>query len=143
MKFARRMLALTLVMVPVLAAAQLSSNNGDKLVAQVPFRFVVADKHVPAGECIVQAPTMNGRTLVIRNVAAKVSLLSLASLGETKKAAGGYALVFHKYGDKYFLTGIKLAGTRTVYQLAETKAEAELQAQNKPGTETLLLASLQ
>jgi hypothetical protein len=140
MKYARRIIALTLTLLPVLAAAQLRSN--DRILAQVPFEFMVANKAVPAGECIVQVAVMDGRTLVIRNTAAKLGLFSQASLDEAKKAAGDYALVFHKYGDQYFLAGIRIAGDRTIYRLQESKAEAELRAQNAPLTEKILLASL-
>src|ERR1700730_8868015 len=118
MKYARRMLALTLIMLPVLATAELSTT--DKIVAQVPFEFMVGNKHVSAGECVVQSATMGGRTLVIRSFTGKVSLFSSASPDETKKPAGTYALVFHKYGDQYFLTEIKLAGNRTIYLPPET-----------------------
>jgi hypothetical protein len=134
------MLALTLILLPVLATAQLTSSQ--KLVTQVPFEFMVANKHIPAGECIVQSAVMGARTLLVRNVAAKISLFAPANPGETKKAASSYALVFHKYGDQYFLTGIRLAADRTIYRLPESKAEAEIRAQNVPATEEILVASL-
>ena len=67
---------------------------------------------------------------MIRNTAAKVGLFSSASPDQSKKAASEYALVFHKYGDHYFLAGIKLADERTAYWLPPNKAEAELRSQN-------------
>ena len=140
MKYAKRMLALTLIMLPVLAAAQLTATQ--KIVAQVPFEFMVANKHVPAGECSVQLAIAGGRTLMIRNVTAKIGLFSMANPGETKNPASTYALVFHRYGDQYFLTGVKLAAERTTYRLPESKAEAEIRAQNVPATEEILVASL-
>jgi hypothetical protein len=140
MKYAKLMLAMTMTMVPMLATAQLKSS--DKIVTQVPFEFVVANKVVPAGECIVQAATMDMKTVLIRDGDTKVSLFSTISPIEAEKAAGNYALVFHKYGDRTFLWGLKVEGTRTMYRLPETKAEAELRAQNTPFTETTLLASL-
>jgi hypothetical protein len=48
MKFATRILALTVTLLPILAAAQLGSS--DKIVFQVPFQFTVANKVVPAGQ---------------------------------------------------------------------------------------------
>lgn len=141
MKYAKRMLALTLTLLPILAAAQL--KQGDMVVAQVPFEFTAGNKIVPAGQCIVQATVPGGRTLMIRNTAAKVGLFSSASPDQSKKAASEYALVFHKYGDHYFLAGIKLADERTAYWLPPNKAEAELRSQNKTATEEILLASLQ
>jgi hypothetical protein len=62
---------------------------------------------------------------------------------EAKEPSKNNAMVFHKYGDRYFLTAIKLAGSRTVYQLPQSKAEAELRAQNIPASEEALLALLQ
>ena len=66
-----------------------------------------------------------------------------AGSDETRTPAANYALVFHKYGDQYFLWGMKVKGSRTIYRLPESKAEAELLARNEPVTEEILLASLQ
>jgi hypothetical protein len=51
-------------------------------------------------------------------------------------------MVFHKYGTRYFLTGLRVADARTIYSVAESKEEAELRAQNVVGTEQVVLASL-
>lgn len=139
MKRAKWMLALTLTVLPGLAAAQL--NSGEKIVAQVPFEFMVANKIVPAGQYVVQSAPI-GTALVIQNAGAKVNLFSAASLDEAKKASGSYALVFKKYGDQHFLWKIKIKGSRVTCRLPESKAEAELRAQNAPATEEILLAYL-
>jgi len=139
MKYAKRMLALALISLPILAVAQMVSST--RIVGQVPFPFMVANKHVPAGQCTVEPTTNGGRILAIRNVDAKVGLFTPAIPTPANKASGSYALVFHKYGNMAFLTGIKLAGDRTVYQIPESRAEAELRAQNITGTEQILLAS--
>ena len=120
--------------------AQMASST--RIVGQVPFPFMVGNKHVPpAGRCMIEPATDGARTLVIRNVGAKVSLFTSATPTQAKKASGSYALVFHKYGDCAFLTGIKLAGDRTIYQIPESRAEAELRARNVTATEETLLAS--
>ncbi len=140
MKYATRILVLTLTMVPLLATAQLSSSQ--KIVTQVPFEFVVGNKVVPAGEWTVRAATMDAKVLTIRNTDAAIGLFSTTSVVESKKTAGDCRLVFHKYGNSYFLSGVRIAGARTGYQLPEGKAEAEMRAQNGPATEETLLASL-
>lgn len=140
MKYAKLMIALAMTMVPVFATAQLKSS--DRIVTQVPFEFVVANKIVPAGQCILQAASMDMKTIQIRDADAKVTLFSTISPVDAAKTAGNYALVFHKYGDRTFLWAVKVEGTRTMYRLPETKAEVELRAQNVPVTETTLLASL-
>jgi hypothetical protein len=138
MNYATRMFALTLTLLPMLAVAQLKSN--DKLVAHVPFQFKVGDKAMPAGECIVESSTLNRGTLMIFNVAAKKSAMVLAMPERPTEGTGAYALVFHRYRDRYFLSGIRQAG-KTIDQLPETGQEAELRAENSPATEEVLIAS--
>jgi hypothetical protein len=141
MKHAKWLVVVTLVVLSGLAAAQL--NSGSRILAQVPFEFVVANKIVPAGECVVQVATMDANILTIRNTGTKVSLFSSSSRTEGKQDAPHYALVFKQYGDRYFLSGIKLQGSKIAYRLPESKAEAELRAQNVSVTEETLLASLE
>src|SRR6202521_2853227 len=140
MKHAKWLVVVTLVVLSGMAAAQLIGST--TVVAQVPFEFMVANKIVPAGECAVQAIAMDGKTLVIRNTEAKVALLSPSSQSEGKQDASNYALVFKHYGDRYFLSGIKLQGSNITYRLPESKVEAKLRAQNASATEETLLASL-
>jgi hypothetical protein len=139
MKYAKRMMALVLLSLPILAVAQMTSSI--RIVGEVPFPFMVGNKHVPAGQYTVEPATEGGRALAIRGVDAKLSLFTMATPTLAKKASGSYALVFHKYGDKAFLTSIKLAGDRTMYEIPESRAEAELRAQNVTATEEILLAS--
>ena len=51
------------------------------------------------------------------------------TVNATKRSSGN-ALIFHKYGERYFLAGIRVADNPTAYQLPEGNAEAELRAQN-------------
>ena len=140
MKHANWLVVVTLVVLSSMAAAQLIGSS--RVVAQVPFEFMVANKTVPAGECEVQAITMDGQTLVIRNAEAKVGLFSRSSQAEGKQSASNYAMVFKHYGDRYFLSGIRLQGSKITYRLPESKVEAELRAQNASATEETLRASL-
>jgi hypothetical protein len=141
MKSAKLMVALMITVVPMLASAQL--KNTDKIVAKVPFQFIVANQPVPAGQWSVQVATSDDRTVSIRSGDAKVNVFANISETEASMAATAPALVFHKYGDRYFLWGMKIEGTRTMYRLPESKAEMELRAQNAPMSEQILLAYLQ
>jgi len=140
MKCRTWMFALTLTLLPLLATAQLSSTQ--KIGAQVPFEFAVANKVVPAGMFIVETTAISPEILSLRNADSKVNMFILASRDETGTPAANYALVFHKYGDQCFLWGMKLKGSRTIYRMPRSKAEAELLARNVPATEEILLASL-
>jgi hypothetical protein len=141
MKYATRMLAIVITLMPLLASAQLGSS--DRLVANVPFQFRAGEMLIPAGECAVQRANMHSTTLVIGNWGSRVGLFANPSLAEATEISSTNAMVFHKYGDRYFLTSIKLKGSKAVYRLHESKAEAELRAQNVPASQEILLAVLQ
>jgi len=140
MKQMIRMFAMTLSLLPLFAAAQLPTDQ--KLVSKVPFEFVAAGKVVPAGQYTVQKVTDGIPVISIKNRDANVALLSSTGTMESKAAASQCALVFHKYGDRYFLAAIRIEGSKTVMSLPENKAEAELRAQNVTATEEILLAQL-
>jgi hypothetical protein len=138
MKNATRMFALTLTLLPMFAAAQLKSS--DKLVANVPFQFKAGDKMIPAGNLIVESDSQNRGNLMIYNVAAKKSAI-VSSMPERATAhAGTFALVFHKYGDHYFLAEVRQSG-KTIDRLRETGQEAELRAASSSAAEEVLVAS--
>lgn len=139
MKQATLLIAVTLLVITGAAMAQTLGSS--RIVAQVPFEFVVANKIVPAGEWSVKAENMSSTVLTIQNSDAKLGVFSTAMLDETKNAAASYALVFKCYGDQYFLSGIRLEGSKTTYRLPESRAEAEIRAQNISGTEKILLAA--
>jgi len=139
MKYASRMLAIAVMMAPLLASAQLGSAN--KIVAQVPFEFRAGNKTVPAGQTVIQRASTSGSALTIRNLDGKVNMFAM-SYPDTPPKGAGNSLVFHKYGDRYFLTEIRVQGSQISYRLPEGKVEAELRAQNVPVSETTLLAQL-
>lgn len=140
MKYMARVLGLVLTLLPMFAAAQLSPS--DRIVTNVPFDFMIASKIVPAGEWILQMPSGVRATLMLNNVDERTSLYSMAAADESKIPASKYALVFHKYGERYFLSEVKLEGSRTMYRLPQSKAEKELLARNAIPTETIVLASV-
>lgn len=140
MKHANWLVVVTLVVLSGMAAAQFHSST--RIVAQVPFEFVVADRVVPAGQYFVEAATIDGNTLLIRNTGSKVSLFSTSSQTEGKHDAPHYALIFNQRGDRYFLAGVELEGSKIAYRVTKSKAEAELEAQNVSAAKETVLAYL-
>lgn len=108
--------------------------------AQVPFNFVANGKTMPAGECTIQI-TVNGRTALSIS-SGKQHTFAFPIADESSDGSKKVALVFHQYGDRYFLAGIKDAG-RTGYELPASKLESELQAGNVPEKVFTLLASVE
>ena len=119
-----------------LAHAQMDTT----IKTQVPFNFVANGKRMPAGECTIQI-IVNGRTALSFSSGkqhAFASPIADKSVDGSKKTA----LVFHRYGDRYFLARITRAGG-TGYELPASKSESELRAGNVPEKVFTLLASVE
>jgi hypothetical protein len=142
MKQAKWIVAVALVVLSGMAIAAAQLDSSYKIVAQVPFEFVVANRIVPAGQCVVQVAPMDDNTLMIHNWDNTVALFSPASRIEGKQGTSQYTLVFNHYGNRYFLTGIKIADSKITYRVPESKGESELRAQNVSSTQEVVLASL-
>jgi hypothetical protein len=61
-------------------------------------------------------------------------------LKNNEAVSKAYALVFHRYGNRYYLVGVRLENSRVVYSLAPSGFEKELLAQNLRAGEEVLLA---
>lgn len=140
MKSAKWVLFVSLMVLSGMAVAQSISHS--RIVAQVPFEFMAANKIIPAGQCVVQSNSQDGSVLLIRNSDAGASLMSLSSHTEATQKSADTVLIFTRYGDRYFLSGMRLEGSNWTYHLPESKAEAELRAQNVSATEKTLLAAV-
>jgi hypothetical protein len=130
--------ALALLMTPLLASAQFSHTAS--MATQVPFDFVVGDRVVPAGKCVLQAANTAAHTIVIRNDDTRVRLFSSLSTDETPTAPATDQLLFRKYGSRYFLAAIRLEGSRVMYQIPESKEEAGLRLRSQPSLEETIHA---
>jgi len=133
-------LAIAMIALSGAAVAQMATNA--KLVTDVPFEFVVSNHIVEPGQWTVQAADMDGQILAIRNSDEKLNFYSTFVRDETPETAGSNALVFKRYGDQYFLSGIRIQGSKVTYRLPESGAETELRAHNAPVAEKILLAFL-
>ena len=139
MKHKKWITALMVLFVPLIAAAQLSQR--DRIVTQVPFKFTVGSASIPAGEVAVQLADQKGWVLTVSNRDAKIALFTHTVPNAARKIAPASALVFHKYGDRYFLVALRVSDSRAVYEFRQSKLEKELIAQNLRPTEEILLAS--
>jgi hypothetical protein len=89
--------------------------------ADVPFDFTVGSKKLPAGQYTVDTSNSNG-SLVIRNKETRKAVASISQRFEVG-ADSKPQLVFHRYGNQYFLT--KVVGYASGNELPKSKAERE------------------
>jgi hypothetical protein len=99
------------------------TSPGD-VVVDVPFAFVVARQTLPAGHYIVKA----GDTDHLRIFNSQTSGLYVPTHGASRTGSDGCKLVFHRYGDTYFLSAVWVAGNTIGRELFRPRAEAELAA---------------
>lgn len=138
MRYTKWISALVLLFVPIIAAAQ--TKPGERIVTQVPFKFMVGSVAMPAGEYTVRVADAKSSVLLVGNQDAK-SWIYVKAIPDQGKQAPGAALVFHRYGNQYFLAELKVEDSRTVYTFAPTKLEKELRAENVSATEILLASN--
>lgn len=137
MKYAKWISVLMLLLISAVATAQMPPT--ERITAQVPFTFVVADHVVPRGACTIQSADPTGSLLVIRSPGAGVNVFVTASMTENKRIEQTYTLVFHRYGKRYYLAGLKLENSGIAYWFTPSNFEKELLARNVPATEEVCL----
>jgi hypothetical protein len=111
------------------------------LKADVPFNFIVTGTKLPSGQYSVQ-DMANGQALAIRALANGRAKIVLSSRCESLKRSDRGKLVFHRYGDRYFLAQIWMPGNTSGRELPKTRQEIEV-AMDYPQENVVLLASLQ
>lgn len=131
--------AATLLTLMLAGLTGLVNAQTSAIKAQVPFGFVANGKTMPAGECLIAVLVNGGTLLAIKSGTRQVFAVPIADQlwNPSKKTA----LVFRRYGDRYFLAGIKQAG-RIGYELPPSKLERELRSTRTLAQEVFtLLAS--
>jgi hypothetical protein len=116
-----------LVVTIAFAAAVVSANAQTRgpVLSQVPFDFVVGSKTLPAGNYEVRSATSSGEALVVRNSDTKESIIRLTNVihARTDNDNSKTRLIFHRYGQNYFLAEIWAGGDSDGRQLLQSKQE--------------------
>lgn len=129
----------TLLILMLAVLTGLASAQTKVITAQVPFDYVVNGKTMLAGECSIKASGDGQTVLWIASDNARMFVLPNAT--ESNQPSDMTKLVFHRYGDRYFLASIEREGENRGYELPASKLEAELRAQNVAEKDVVLLAS--
>lgn len=127
----------TLILMLVGMMGLANAQNSPTIKARVPFNFVANGKTMAAGECVITVLGTGMEHLSITS--GKQHIFAYSIPDESPNASKKTVLVFHRYGERYFLTGIKRAG-RSGYELPKSNLELELQARNVAEQDFTLLA---
>lgn len=93
---------------------------------QVPFDFQVGEKLLPAGKYVIKRDPQMPKLLLIQcpeqNILAAVYIITL----DLPKESARTSLTFKEYGEKHFLTEVKVQGRGVGYALTRSKSEQRL-----------------
>jgi len=103
-----------------------ASAQSIKVKANVPFSFIVNRITLPAGEYLVESADDQGKALRFGNLNSNAKDLVIANSCDGVNAAAQTKLVFHRYGDRYFLKRIWVAGNSTGHELMTSPRETEV-----------------
>jgi hypothetical protein len=115
-------IALLAMVLIVVSGAMAQRRPGDLLV-NIPFSFLVDNHQMPSGRYVV-VPAGNGALGMFKAEDGSPRLLMSVHSVESRSSQTP-KLVFHRYGDSYFLTEV-WNGDKIGRQLAKSKAEKEL-----------------
>jgi hypothetical protein len=120
---------LVVVTVFALAAAVVSANaQSAKVRANIPFEFSIGYKPMPAGEYTVQQVSQGSSGLMIRSTDGKRAAIRLSDdTGRSKNNNTKARLVFHRYGERYFLAEVWNGFNTTGRHLLKSKEESAIE----------------
>ena len=122
-----------LAAVVLLAVGSVYAQMGNSYVkAKIPFDFTVGNTTLPAGEYRISAMNSLGTLSVVGQGSAMSLIGSHAVLANDPSATT--KLVFHQYGDRYFLYRIWVEGEERGRELGQTRLEQELASNRRPGS---------
>ena len=112
--------ALILAFAAILAQPSVKAQvSGNEVVANIPFAFQIGSSYLPAGTYKLQ---LQGDDLlwVKGNSGSGVMMVMR---GEANAPSSKSAIVFHHYGNQYFLREVRTDGNGDLLWASETKAE--------------------
>jgi len=110
------------------------------LKADVPFNFIIRGATLPAGEYTIQG-LGDGPAIAVRGPNPKANTIVLSQRCASINAVKRSKLVFHRYGDRYFLAQLWVAGSDSGRQLPKSPREVEV-ARDYTVQDAVLFAAL-
>jgi hypothetical protein len=118
------MVLTTLSLLVMLTAPSVNGQSDMHLNVNIPFEFSVGKAILPAGEYTVRYGAQG--LLVIQSVDRRLSQVFMTNSTQASATRDRSSLVFHQYGDRYFLSAIWTEGDYIGHELRKPHAELEL-----------------
>lgn len=111
------------------AANKQTHKASTQLIANIPFEFNLDYKTMPAGEYSVQTVATASDALLIQSADGKNSALRPSAATERLQKNATARLVFHRYGQRYFLAEVWSGGDRAGRQLMKSRDELDFECE--------------
>ena len=121
----KRTLIVVITMALALMAASASAQTIN-LKSDVPFDFAAGKVMLKSGHCSIQ--TISGNIVQVKD--ADNESVAAMLIADDTRSANDAKLVFHRYGDQYFLAGIETP--ELSYEVPVTNRERKLAKQATP-----------
>ncbi|HZJ47163.1 MAG TPA: hypothetical protein VFD63_25520 [Pyrinomonadaceae bacterium] len=122
-----RIVGLVISFALVAGSTAVYGQGTKRQTADIPFQFQVGNTTLPAGEYNVAATTSTGETLRISSRSDDASIFRLSSPLVQNGPISKGKLVFHQYGNEYFLAEVWSAGFTNGRKLAKSGRERTLE----------------
>ena len=119
-------LLVAMAMFTAVGSAQ-GQTLGNTIRANIPFDFTVADKQLPAGQYSIgrSQPTVGDLILAISNSDGRANAITIPV--QTMEPQNATKLIFHRYGDQYFLYQVWRVGSSTGRAIPKTRRERQVE----------------
>lgn len=121
----KQLLAFVGVLSLILVAGSAFAQS-EEVRAKIPFDFVVNKTTMPAGTYSIARTGITSDATVIRGLNCKAAMLVGTMQRGSAKINDRSKLVFHRYGDRYFLSQIWVEGSSHMRVLPKTNLESEV-----------------
>jgi hypothetical protein len=120
-------MAVILGLVVVAGASVAQAQIIGRLKSNIPFSFYVRNRLMPAGDYTIAELNAGSGMMEIRSADGKSAAMFLTIGKQEKDIRTPSELIFHKYGDKAFLSEIVEQGEMEGAEVVKTKMEKRLE----------------
>ncbi|MBD0370950.1 MAG: hypothetical protein ICV60_08955 [Pyrinomonadaceae bacterium] len=117
-----------LIVTIALAALTVQAQASNQMKADIPFRFIIGNQTLPAGEYTVRYINQDsGKTaLLFRSIDGKTNRIVNMNTTQSSAPEMKASLVFNQYGDSYFLSEVWTGADQYGLSLPKSRAERQL-----------------
>ena len=126
----KRIVATALLLAASFPTAGTAMAQSHAVEVNVPFSFTIGDKSLPAGKYTISSELADPATLIIRD-SKNVAQIVFTGMSDPGASTEYGAVVFHHYGEVYFLSEIRFASARKAVYFPPTKLEERVKKHSR------------